>query len=186
MSGFEIQVTEPGFEEARRQMAQLEDKLRTGAVRAGLNQAAKPILETMQQLVPVRQTDDPDEPSGRLKRSLGKRSLSKSARARLGLAEGTIAMRIGPVKKVDTYSQAFVGKLVEFGVEPSTRTVYRRIRGTKHLRRRLAHVSTYTYHHPGQDPQPFMAPALERNSAGFEGRFYQGLRRYLDRKGVVA
>lgn len=180
MNGFEISISEEGAEEIRKRLAGLEAELQSRAVRAGLNRAGKPILQTMQQLVPVGDGED----AGELKQSLARRSLSKNARGRLGLAEGTVAVRIGPIKKVNGYSQAYVGRLVEHGVEPSTRKVFRRIGGTHNLKRRYAHIRAYTYKHPGQKAQPFMAPALKRNAGQFENRFYEGMSAYLKRKGI--
>ncbi|WIX32506.1 HK97 gp10 family phage protein [Salinicola sp. JS01] len=179
MSGFEVSVSEEGTEQIRKRLAGLQEELQQRAIRAGLTSAGKPILETMQRLVPVRQGDD----GGDLKRSIGRRSLSKNARQRLGLAENAVAQRLGPIKKVNGYSQAYVGRLVEHGVDPSTRKVFRRISGTHNLKRRYAHIRAYTYRHPGQRAQPFMAPALAQNASQFESRFYGGLSAYLKRKG---
>lgn len=36
------------------------------------------------------------------------------------------------------------------------------------------------------DPNPFLSPALEQTQGDFAGRFYDGLTRYLDRKGLRA
>ncbi|WP_110693292.1 HK97 gp10 family phage protein [Salinicola halophyticus] len=180
MSGFEFEISEEGASEIRERLAGLETELQQRAIRAGLNSAGKPIVETMQQLVPVGTGED----AGALKQSIAKRSLSKNARGRLGLAENAVAVRIGPIKKVNGYSQAYVGSLVEHGVKPGTRKVFRRIGGTHNLKRRLAHIRAYTYHHPGQAAEPFMAPALARNETQFESRFYDGMAAYLKRKGV--
>lgn len=180
MNGFEFEISEEGAAQIRERLAGLEAELQQRAIRAGLNRAAKPILETMQSLVPVQQ----GEGGGALKQSLGRRALSKTARGRLGLAESTVATRIGAIKKVNGNSQAYVGSLVEHGVDPSTRKVFRRIGGTHNLKRRYAHIRTYTYTHPGQAEQPFMAPALKRNASQFEGRFYEGMSAYLKRKGL--
>ncbi|MDO0945919.1 HK97-gp10 family putative phage morphogenesis protein [Chromohalobacter israelensis] len=180
MSAFDVTLSEQGAADVRQRLSELSAELQQRAVRAGLNRAGKPILETMQQLVPVSDGED----AGELKQSLARRSLTKNARGRLGLAEGTVAVRIGPIKKVNGYSQAYVGRLVEHGVEPSTRKVYRRIGGTHNLKRRYAHIRAYTYKHPGQKAQPFMAPALKRNAGQFESRFYEGMSAYLKRKGL--
>lgn len=180
MSGFEVGFSEEGAEGVRERLANLEAEIQQRAVRAGLNRAARPILETMQQLVPVGKGDE----GGALKQSLARRSLSKNARGRLGLAEDAVAVRVGPIRKVNGYSQAYVGRLVEYGVEPSMRKVFRRIGGTHNLKRRLAHIRAYTYRHPGQAAQPFMAPALQRNASQFESRFYDGMAAYLKRRGV--
>ncbi|WP_322528985.1 hypothetical protein R5R73_04920 [Salinicola sp. LHM] len=180
MNGFEIKIREEAFDGAREALADLEAELQFRAVRAGLNRATKPILATMGELVPVQQSKDPGKVTGQLKASLARRSLSKSARARLGLAQSTVALRVGPIRKVNGRSQEGVGQLVEFGVDPGTRTVRRNLlgRGVKW------HNATYSYFHPGQKPQPFMANSLERNSSTFESLFYQGLNNYLRRKGV--
>ena len=78
MSGFEVGFSEEGAAGVRERLANLEAEIQQRAVRAGLNRAAKPILETMQQLVPVGKGDD----AGDLKQSLARRSLSKNARGR--------------------------------------------------------------------------------------------------------
>lgn len=180
MSGFEFEVSEEGAAEIRERLAGLEQEIQQRAIRAGLNAAGKPILETMQQLVAVGNGDK----GGALKQSLARRSLSRNARGRIGLAEDAVAVRVGPIRKVNGYSQAYIGRLVEYGVEPGTRKVFRRIGGTHNLKRRLAHIRAYTYHHPGQAAQPFMAPALQRNATQFESRFYDGMAAYLKRRGV--
>lgn len=179
MNSFDVGAEQSGNRQVRERLEGLEAELQRRAIRAGLTRGSKPILDTMHQLVPVQSGSD----GGELKQSLGRRQLSKNARGRLGLAEGTVAMRIGPIKKVNGYSQAYVGRLVEHGVEPSTRKVFRRIGGTHRLKRRHAHIRSYTYQHPGQPATHFMRRSLQQGGAEFENKFYAGMANYLRRKG---
>ncbi|MBB3142824.1 HK97 gp10 family phage protein [Halomonas organivorans] len=175
MSGFEIEVAGDRFGEVLDQLRGLEEELQSRAVRAGLVRAVAPVKKTAKRLAPAL--------TGDLRKSIGHKLLSRSARGRLGIGPERPAIFVGPTRKVGGYDQSFVASIVETGIEPSTRTVRRNLNGHR-ARRRDGQWVTYTYRHPGQEADPFLGPALKMHSAGFEGRFYDGLTRYLDRKGL--
>ncbi|RTR01941.1 hypothetical protein [Halomonas nitroreducens] len=145
MSGFNVQVSGAGFEQARRDMAGLEHKLQHGAVRAGMVRAIAPVKKTAKANAP--------KDSGDLARAVGHRSLSKRAKGRLGLGADTVALLVGTNRRVGGRWQGRKGLWQEHGTEHMT-------------------------------ANPFLGPALEQHQSGFGGRFYAGLSRYLDRKGL--
>lgn len=172
MSGFEFQLSAEQMAEVHKDLEGLAADLQSKAVRAGLVKAVSPIKRAAKQNVPVL--------SGDLKKSIGHRLLSKTARGRLGIANDRVAIVVGPTRKVNGYAQDFVAGLVETGVEPSTRTVRRNLKGHR-ARKRDGKWVTYTYHHPGQKAHPFLGPALREHGDKMESRFYQGLTRYLEK-----
>jgi HK97 gp10 family phage protein len=121
----------------------LERALQGKAVRSALVAAIKPVKAEMRSLVPRGST-------GRLARSIGHRSLSKSAAARVGISGDGAAILVGSTRIVDGLRQGKKALWQEFGTSKMT-------------------------------PNMFLGPALERHQAGIEPRFYEGLRRYLDK-----
>jgi len=109
MSGFRVQVTAEGFAEVRRELADLEVKLRESAVRAGLVRAIAPTKRRAKALAPK------DE--GHLARAIGHRSISKTAKARLGIAADTTALLVGANRRVNGRYQGRKGLWHEFGTE---------------------------------------------------------------------
>ncbi|WP_162500804.1 HK97-gp10 family putative phage morphogenesis protein [Modicisalibacter coralii] len=172
MSGFEFQLSAEQMAEVQKDLDGLAADLQAKAVRAGLVKAVSPIKRAAKRNVPVL--------SGDLRKSIGHRLLSKSARGRLGIANDRVAIVVGPTRKVGGYAQDFVAGLVESGVEPSTRTVRRNLKGHQAHKRDGKWV-TYTYRHPGQKAEPFLGPALRENGDEMDSRFYQGLTRYLEK-----
>lgn len=141
MNGFEFQLDAKGVDDIHRQLSGLEEKMQRGAVRAGLVKAVGPVKKTAKSKAPTK--------TGALRRAIGHKSLSKSAKSRLGIAQDKMALLVGPNRN----GQGKKGMWQEFGT--------------------------------GDMPaNPFLAPALDASSAGFEGRFYDGLSSYLDRKGL--
>lgn len=144
--------------EAIKQLKQLEEGLQGKAIRAGLTGAIRPILKAMKANVPV------DE--GALKKSLGRSTLSKRAKSRIGIPVDEVAVLIGPNRKVNTdingvtkkRHQGYKAIWLEYGTMPGNR--------------------------PNQafvPARPFMAPAFENNISEVESRFYDGLQNFIDR-----
>lgn len=180
MSGFEIEIAGDHMADVLRELRGLEIAIQDRAVRAGLVRAVAPVKRTAKRLAPAL--------SGDLRKSIGHKLLSRSAKGRIGIGPERVAIFVGPTRKVGGYDQSFVASLIEEGVKPGTRQVRRNLKGHRSYRRDGRWV-TYSYSHPGQAADPFLQPALEQNSSGFEGRFYQGLSSYLDRqrqKGAIA
>lgn len=145
MSGFEWQVKGEGFDAARRDIADLERKLQQGAVRSGLVRAISPTKRLAKRLAP--------HDTGDLARAVGHRSISKTAKSRLGIESDTVALLVGTNRRINGRWQGRKGLWHEHGTEQ-------------------------------MDANPFLLPALEQTQSGFEGRFYSGLTRYLERKGL--
>jgi HK97 gp10 family phage protein len=173
MSGFEFHLDSQQLQELQRDLKGLEDALQAKAVRAGLVRAVAPIKRAAKAKVPVN--------TGALRKSIGHRLLSKSARGRLGIASGRVGIVVGPTRKVGGYAQDFVAGLVESGVEASTRTVRRNLKGHQ-ARKRDGKWVTYSYRHPGQQAQPFLGPALRENTEQLQSRFYEGLHKYIEKR----
>ena len=159
-------------------LQQLSETLQTRAVRSGLRAAGKPIAAKASQLAPY--DDDPGHSGHHLKDAMNTTLLGKkranqvhlftSARGRLTIDNPGNVMVIGPNKKLGGYHQGWKGALMEFGTSLGERIGKRgRMKGSRYLSR-------------GVRPQPFLAPALAAESSGINGRFYQGLERYLKRQ----
>ncbi|KFF48101.1 hypothetical protein GY26_16040 [Gammaproteobacteria bacterium MFB021] len=97
MPGPNVTLQFVDFDQVLQQLEQVGQKLRTGAVRAGLVSVAAPIKRTAKELAP-RQTGD-------LARAINHRSVRKRDRARLGVAEGEVAIVVGAGRKVNGRSQ---------------------------------------------------------------------------------
>ncbi|OWV29456.1 HK97-gp10 family putative phage morphogenesis protein [Halomonas campaniensis] len=173
MSGFDFQLSADDLDRMERDLRDLEKNIKTRAVSAGLREVARPIRPAMKAGVTVR--------TGKLKRSIGTRALSKSFKQKHGLAPDDPALFIGAVTKQRGYAQDYKARLVEHGVDAGTREVRRNLKG--HQRWKADGKYTfYSYHAPGMKAQPFMKPAFDKNASGAAGRFYEGLAAYLDRQ----
>lgn len=178
------------------QLGKLSAELQAKALRSGLVRAAAPIKQSAKSLAPVHQPDPAAKRKrrpGTLAESIGHTTLTEQQRSNFVLIQGArgrvsvsnpgISIIIGPNRKVNGYSQGFVGSLMEFGVTPGARS--RRVFGGTTLGRRGKSVrvvrSTAKYFHPGVTAKPFLAPALQANESQIESRFYQGIARYLKR-----
>ena len=173
MSGFDFQLKADDLDRLNRDLRDLERSIKSRAISAGLREVAKPLIPDMKAGVAVR--------SGRLKKSLGVRALSKSFKQKYGLDSENPALIAGSVTKQGGYAQDYKARLVEHGVEAGNREVRRNLKG--HQRWKADGKYTfYSYYAPGMKAQPFMKPAFDKNSSGAAGRFYSGLSAYLDRQ----
>lgn len=131
----------------QRQLRELEEGLQGKAIRAGLTQAIKPLLADMKSKVPVG-----DE--GALKRSLGRTTLSKRAKGRLGIPVSSVAILIGPNRKVQDGQtkrhQGYKAIWQEYGTKSMT-------------------------------ANPFLGPAYDANIGQVETNFFQGLQTYINK-----
>lgn len=126
----------------------LAEGLGEKGIRAGLVAAAKPLRDRMKVLAP--------RDTGALQKAVGHVSLSKRARVRLSVPQGSVAILVGANRKIATAS----GRRIWQG-----RKAHWHEAGTKHMR-----------------AKPFMSRAMAGTSSGLETRFYQGLSKYLERQ----
>lgn len=123
----------------------LDEGLQGKAIARALTPAVKPITQKMKTIVPTGET-------GSLRQSIGKRTISKGGRQRLGLGD-SVAVIIGPNRtkyKGKKIARRIVGVFLEYG--------------TKHI-----------------DPVGFMQRSLESGESGMRQRFFQGLQSYLNK-----
>ncbi|WP_375058414.1 hypothetical protein [Zobellella sp. DQSA1] len=109
MSGFDLDVGLQGHDQALRELSQLERRLQTRAVRAGLVEFVRPIKSAAQAMAP--------KDSGDLARAVGHRSLPNRLKGRLGIAAQTVALLVGPNRKVKGRWQGRKGLWQEHGTE---------------------------------------------------------------------
>lgn len=127
-----------------------EDELQGKLVRRALTPAVKPIRDAMVALVRTK--------SGALQKAIGIRTLSKSAKSRLGVEIGTVAILLGPNRKTTDSdgvkrSQGYKAIWEEFGTSGIT----------------------------GRAGFPFMSTALDQTESGMQDRFYQGLQAAINK-----
>ena len=151
--------------EILRDLDQLDRVLKTKAVRSGLTEVSKPIRRAMKSLAPRR--------TGLLRRSIGTRNLSATAQQRLDLwtrdrrddvlEAGTVAVLIGPNRRIGGVNRARIAALLEFGTKSFTN------KGTFPGTR-----------NPGIRARRFMGRALDVNLTQVERLFFRGMARRLD------
>ncbi len=83
---------QPAAEIIQKCVEQLGDRLQNKALTAGLRKSAQPLKDVMRALTPTR--------TGVLRRSVGHRTLSKSAGSRIGLKSDQRGVLVGPIKAV--------------------------------------------------------------------------------------
>lgn len=137
-------------EQLLKDLQAMEEGLQGKAIRQALTPAIKPIRDAMKTLAP--------EDEGALKKAIGVRTLSARAKSRLNINTSTVAVIVGPLKKVDdTYggetkkrNQGYKGIWLEFGTK---------------------RAKAY----------PFMGPAIDQGEDGMQTRFFQGLQKALNK-----
>ena len=137
-------------EQLLKDLQAMEEGLQGKAIRQALTPAIKPIRDAMKALAP--------EDEGALKKSIGVRTLRESTKARLSINTSTVAVIVGPLKKVDEErggvtkkrNQGYKGIWLEFGTKNAT-----------------AH--------------PFMGPAIDQGEGDMQTRFFQGLQKALNK-----
>ena len=90
-----------------RQLNALSDDLKDKALRAGVAEVSKAGLMQLKQAVP--------KDTGSVQQSLNRKLLSKRARAMLNLQEGTVAMLVGPNRKVKGLFRSRIANVLEGG-----------------------------------------------------------------------
>ena len=164
----------PPIDQLVARLDQFEDQIKVRAVRSGLVRAAKPLKARVKALAPVRK--------GSLQSAIGHRTLSKTAKARIGVDPDSAAILVGPTRKVADRSgrkinQAYKAIWAEYGTRAhsikakpgSVLASLRRIFGT-------------SVDHPGTPARPFLGPALAQSESLISEYFFQGLQAYLDRQ----
>lgn len=131
------------------QLKELEKGLEGKAIRLGLTQSIRPILAQMKRTVPVGE--------GYLKKAIGRLTISKRAKQRLGIPSDTIAILLGANKKVLRKDK------------------------TKASQRSKAIFEEWGVAKKNRPADPFMAPALESNIESVENNFYNGLQAYINK-----
>lgn len=172
---------EVNSQKAIKELASLSDDLQRKAVRSGLVSAIKPVKDDMQDLAP-------DE-FGSLSKSIGHITLSKSAKSRIGVEAGTIALLVGPTRKVmeartvngKTVSrqsyQGYKANWFEEGVKPH------KIKAKKGgiMRSVPDKIWAKEVDHPGIRATHFMSRALSNNNSAIPSRFYNRLAKVLSK-----
>lgn len=135
-----------------KQLANIEEGLQGKIIRKALTPAIKPIRTAMIALAP--------NDAGALKRSIGTAILSEQRKANLGISPNTVAVLIGPNKRVlDNGKKRAQGRKaiwLEFGTKGSALRPF------------------------DVDPKPFMQPALDQGEEGIRTRFFEGLQKQLN------
>jgi HK97 gp10 family phage protein len=149
-------------------LSELESVMSNKVVRSGLVALSKPIKKSMAAHAPRNQ--------GYLAQSINHKSLTKRQKSRLSMANGDVALLIGPNKKVNGFSQSRKANLVEHGVKAHDITS----KG-KPLTIGGSGFAVGKIKHPGIKADPFMANALQDNESNVSGLFYQGMAKSLDR-----
>jgi hypothetical protein len=163
MSDFGVQMVTP--EKIRAELKGFQTDIQTKAVRAGLIEVAKPITKTMKSGFRSR--------SGALKRSIGRSTLSNSAKSRLGISAKSTAMLIGPNRKVGGRRQSLKAVRVDQGTKPhiiKPKDDGALMFGGKHSK---------LVKHPGAKAANFIANAMRKNEGYTSARFYKGLSKAL-------
>ena len=94
---------------ALKELADLDADLQVKAIRAGLVEAVKPTKVAAKALAPRK--------SGALAQAIGHRSLSASAKARLGIESEKVAILVGANRKIDGVWQGRKQIWHEFGTK---------------------------------------------------------------------
>lgn len=134
------------YKELLDSLSQMDEGLQYKAINRALTPAVKPITQRMKAIAPTGET-------GKLKQAIGKRSLSKGGKQRLGI-DAPVAVIIGPNRtkvKGNKVTRAAIGMFLEFGTERMKET------------------------------HEFMQPALSAGESGMQQRFFQGLQAYLNK-----
>jgi len=165
----------PTVAEMINQLDGLEDALRVKAIRSGLIAAVGPVKKAMKASVPVG--------SGRLRSSISHRSLSKRQMTRVASGD-EVGLLVGPTKKVagpngKKRQMGWLANILEEGAKPHR--IQARKGGVLRVGR---HGIARMVEHPGVKPRHWMRNAYESSQHGLERRFYQGLKKYLEQKGV--
>ena len=156
------------------------------AVRAGLTQAAKPIVESVKRVTPMQRG------GGALRRSIGSRSMSLAAKTAAGVPRTSPARFIGATKDVrdplyyryetkKKLSQQYkLNWLEETGARPHTVSI-----NSKRVMASRAggewRVYGTVYQHPGFRARPFLQTGFNAGLGSAANAFYQGVAAYLDK-----
>lgn len=138
---------EPPISSLVKELEALQEGLGEKGIRSALVSGARPLKATMKRMAPVDK--------GNLSKAVGHVSISKRAKARLGVKEGMAAILVGANRKIPVNGRkVWQGKKGHWMEE-----------GTEHMR-----------------PRPFMAPALAATAGSMEPLFYRGIANYLERE----
>lgn len=169
-----------------KELEELEDDLRHKAVSSGLTASAKPLKDRLKQNAP--------SDSGALKASIGQVQLSRTAKARIGIAEDQRGILVGPVRKAESTingvtkkrHQGYKATWLEEGTKPH------KIKPTgkgklKALRFGVGGGFYFAkgVSHPGTRATHFMAYSYMQTQSAVNDNFYKGLSKYLDKKSTA-
>lgn len=173
----------PNPESVIRRLQSFSSELQNKALSSGLSGAAAPIKKRMKQLVPVQPG------GGALKRSIGHRQLSVSARARIGVPADVKAVIVGPIRRVadpkykrnpgSKIQQGFKAYWMEYGTKggytiPKKSDKFVNIGGN--VRREVTH--------PGvRSPSRFVSRSFDQTRSQVEKAFFVALSKRLDKLG---
>ena len=169
-----------------RDLNALSQDLREKAVKAGLAKVAIAGLSAMQSTVPVE--------TGKVKKSLNRKTLTDGQRGRLGLGDGTFVMLVGPNRRVNGLFRSRIANVLEGGANAhvilpgkSTRRLeFEYAQGMRKKASVLADRATGKFfgkqvNHPVLTARGWMQSADAINAGSAEGLFYQGVQDFLNR-----
>lgn len=151
-------------------MEKLRKDLADKALSAGLTAAAKPLKAAMRSTAP------------QMRKYIGQRQLSGTARARLGLGQYQKAILVGATRRVAGGRSAGMKAIwLEWGTRPhEIRPRAPQPRGVL----RFAGIFAEKIDHPGVRPRYWMERANRMTGSAQAQQFYIGMARYLNRKKI--
>jgi hypothetical protein len=164
----------------------LSNDLKEQALRAGVAEVAKSGLLQLKSTAPVD--------TGGVKESLNRKLVSKRWRNLLDINDGTVAMLVGPNRRVRGFFRSRIANVLEGGarahiIRAGKSGALREFQYAQGIRTRATSLYSRKLHrdfgpvvnHPGISPRMFMARADAALAGSAENLFYQGLAGFLDR-----
>lgn len=141
-------------EQLLKQLGEIEAGLQQKAIRSGLVKAAAPIKKAVKEKIAAEQLID----KGHMLKAIGHLSISKRAKVRLGVPQQTVAIIIGPNRKIiDDGKKRWQGRKAiwhEFGTK--------RMKAT-----------------------PFLESSKQQSEGQMGQLFFQGLQAYINKIGAT-
>jgi len=166
----------PSPDDLDKELAELEEALQGKAVRTGIVAAIKPVKAEMKSFFPRR--------TGSLAASIGHLALSKSATTRIGAGGYQTTILVGPTRRVPGRgSMGWLANILDQGAKPHIiRPKARRRKSNSSAAVSFGGRAYRSVNHPGVRATNWMEKSFDRHSSGFESRFYQGLRKFIDKQ----
>ena len=165
----------------------LSDDLKEKAVKAGVAKVAASGLTLLKQHVPVD--------SGNVQASLSRKQLAQRGRAALSISANTVAVLVGPNRRVKGQFRSRIANILEGGanaheIVPEKSTLKLDIMYAQGLKRKadiLYDKNTKKYfgkkvNHPSIHATGFIAQSDSANASQAESLFFTGVQAFLDRR----